>query len=381
MDFYKPFLFLACADADWIASHKESLQGEFELNVFTSGSDCLSALNERQPDVLLLDTQLPGCNAWSMHREIRDDFNTSDVYQFLLCSESEAASADLAADDFMLRPAGGAPLLSKLRLLKKSLQQKQEAKAQMAYAQNVAMTAMSSMGELGVVMEFMSKSFGCRSIQAVGEQALHALEQYGLDGIVHFVWEGESYTTRSNNAEIGSSDREQIAQLRTLGRLLEIKEQLAVNFDHTTILIKNMPDDPERCGRIRDNIATLCEGIESRVAGLLLEHDNLLKQQGIRYAVCEIRDSVANLYERQLDHQQQSRELMLELIDDFETAFVHMAIRAEIENAMISELVNLRHKLDELWDKPNEVDAKLRTVVASLETLAGDVGAGRIATT
>lgn len=72
--------------------------------------------------------------------------------------------------------------------------------------------------------------------------------------------------------------------------------------------------------------------------------------------------------------------MMLELIDDFEAAFVHMAIRAEIENAMIGELVNLRHKLDELWDKPNEVDAKLHTVVTSLETLAGDVGAGRITT-
>lgn len=378
MDCYKPFLFLATADEAWIASHKESLQQEFELNVFTSGSDCLSALNERQPDVLLLDTQLPGCDAWSLHREIRDDFNTSDVYQFLLCNENEAAHPDLAADDFMLRPTGGGPLLSKLRLLKKSLQQKQEAKSQMAYAQNVAMTAMCSMGELGVVMEFMSKSFACRSIQAVGEQALLALQQYELDGIIHFVWEGESYTTRSNQAEVLDSDREQIAQLRTLGRLLEIKEQLVVNFDHTTILVKNMPEDPERCGRIRDNIATLCEGIESRVAGLLLEHDNLLKQQGIRYAVCEIRDSVANLYERQQAHQQQGREMMIGLIDDFEAAFVHMAIRADIENMMISEMVELRHKLDQLWDKPNEVESKLRVVVASLETLAGDVGASRV---
>ena len=378
MDCYKPFLFLATADEAWIASHKESLLQEFELNVFTSGSDCLSALNERQPDVLLLDTQLPGCDAWSLHREIRDDFNTSDVYQFLLCNENEAAHPDLAADDFMLRPAGGGPLLSKLRLLKKSLQQKQEAKSQMAYAQNVAMTAMCSMGELGVVMEFMSKSFACRSIQAVGEQALLALQQYELDGIIHFVWEGESYTTRSNQAEVLDSDREQIAQLRTLGRLLEIKEQLVVNFDHTTILVKNMPEDPERCGRIRDNIATLCEGIESRVAGLLLEHDNLLKQQGIRYAVCEIRDSVANLYERQQAHQQQGREMMIGLIDDFEAAFVHMAIRADIENMMISEMVELRHKLDQLWDKPNEVESKLRVVVASLETLAGDVGASRV---
>ena len=200
--------------------------------------------------------------------------------------------------------------------------------------------------------------------------------QFGSTGVA--LLDTRFHRSFAHDSESPFLGKEQIAQLRTLGRLLEIKEQLVVNFDHTTILVKNMPEDPERCGRIRDNIATLCEGIESRVAGLLLEHDNLLKQQGIRYAVCEIRDSVANLYERQQAHQQQGREMMIGLIDDFEAAFVHMAIRADIENMMISEMVELRHKLDQLWDKPNEVESKLRVVVASLETLAGDVGASRV---
>jgi hypothetical protein len=148
---------------------------------------------------------------------------------------------------------------------------------------------------------------------------------------------------------------------------------MIVNYEHTSILIREMPDDNTRCGRIRDNIATLCEGIESRVVGLLLEHDNLLKQQGIRYAVFEIRDSVANLYERQMDDMKAGRNLIGQVSDDFEDAFLHLALAPEVENQMVGLLVELRQKLTEIWSRPSEVEARLQRVISSLETLAGEV--------
>ena len=247
----------------------------------------------------------------------------------------------------------------------------------MAYAQKVAMTAMSSMGELGVVMNFMSKSFSCRSIQSVGELALQSLTQYELDCIIYFSWEGEHSIARSGGQEISPEDREHIMQLRPLGRLLELNGQMIVNFEHTSILVRQMPEDVEQCGRLRDNIAMLCEGVEARVTGLLMEHDNVLKQQGIRYAVCEIRDSVANLHARQLDYLKTGRDMIGQVTDDFEDAFVHLALMPEAENQLISQLVNLRQRLTDLWSQPGEVEARLQSVVHALEVLAGDVGASR----
>jgi len=371
----KPFLFLASADETWITGHKDALLKEFDLNIFRAGAACQAALAERRPDILLLDTALPDVDAFAMHLAIRDDFSTSDVYQLLLCSDEEAGRADFDGNDFIVKPFSDRALFQKLALLKKTLARERVAREQMSYAQNVALTAMSSMGELGVVMEFLTKSFACQSIQAIGDLAANALRQYELDSVVHFTWEGESYTACTDGGEVTAEEREHIAQMRALGRLLEIKEQLIVNFEHTTMLVRQMPDDSARCGRIRDNIATLCEGVESRVLGLLLEHDNLLKQQGIRYAVCEIRDSVANLYERQIADLAAGRELIGKVTDDFEDAFVHMGMMPEIENQLIGQLVTLRQRITGIWTRPSEVDAKLRTVIGSLETLAGEVGA------
>ena len=371
----KPFVFLAAADQDFLHRIKAALHGSVNLNVFDDGEACRQALAAHGPQALILDTRLPG--GYDLHRAIRDDFDTGDIYQLLLCTADEAARDDLVADDFLPGPISDGVVLGKIRRLLQTLEQRRRGGEQMAYAQKVAMTAMSSMGELGVVMNFMSKSFSCRSIQSVGELALQSLAQYELDCIVYFSWEGEHSIARSGGQEVSPEDREHIMQLRPLGRLLELNGQMIVNFEHTSILVRQMPDDVEQCGRLRDNIAMLCEGVEARVTGLLMEHDNVLKQQGIRYAVCEIRDSVANLHARQLDYLKTGRDMIGQVTDDFEDAFVHLALMPEAENQLISQLVNLRQRLTDLWSQPGEVEARLQSVVHALEVLAGDVGASR----
>jgi hypothetical protein len=266
-------------------------------------------------------------------------------------------------------------LFFKLAQVGKIFEQKAASREQMAYAQNVAFTSMSSMGELGVVMQFLSKSFTCNTIQSVAALAVESLLQYELEGAVYVLWDGDSLIRTHDGAEISPHNYTLIEQRRTLGRLLEIERNLVVNFDHVSILITNLPeDDSQRLGRIRDNIATLAEGIESRIQGLLLEHDNILKQQGIRYAAWEIRDSVKNLDARQNADLTNTRQLVNDVIDDFENTFLHMGMQPEIENQLIGELVELRRKIGEIIARPGEVHSKLQTVIAALETMAGKVG-------
>ncbi|MDD2885384.1 MAG: hypothetical protein PHT48_10120 [Dechloromonas sp.] len=368
-----PFVFVVSADMAWVARIKPALTARCELNVFSSLAACRTALQATQPAAMVLDAEMSGEDVLQFLRDIKDDFSTSDVRVLLLCDASLAESTDFLADDFLVKPFSNALFEQRFRLLCQALQQAAEVRSQMSYAQTVAMTAMSSMGELGVVMDFMSKSFARRSIQSVGDLALGSLQQFDLDCVIHFAWEGESYTARTAGAEVLAEDREHIIQMRTLGRLLEINDQLIVNFDHASVLVRQLPEDMERRGRIRDNVATLCEGIESRLQGLLLENDNLLKRQGIRYAVCEIRDSVANLYARQMADLAAGRDLMGRVIDDFEETFAHLGLLPEVENALIGQLVGLRQQISAFWERPAEVELRLRSVVGSLETLAGDV--------
>lgn len=230
------------------------------------------------------------------------------------------------------------------------------------------------MGELGVVMQFLSKSFTCHNIQSVANLATEALRQYELEGAVYLIWEGDHHVMTTSGSALPTDQETLIIQRRTLGRLLEIERTLVVNFEHVTVLVTNLPEnDAERLGRIRDNIATLAEGIESRIQGLLLEYDNLLKQQGIRYAVSEIRNSVVDLQARQMADLMHTRALVNHVINDFEATFIHMALHTEHENQMIGDLVDLRHKIEDIVSTPGDVHNKLQVVVAALQTLAGEM--------
>ncbi|MDD5297354.1 MAG: hypothetical protein PHU46_10600 [Rhodocyclaceae bacterium] len=369
----KLFVFLVTADEAFIQLHKERLGREFDLNVLRSRAECQAALNDRQPQLLILDTSLPDGDGFVLHWEIREDFMTSDVYQILLCSETQVARDDFVANDFLLKPFGEETFWRKLALVQKVFEDNARVREQTSYAQGVALTAMSAMGELGVVMQFLSKSFACENIPSVADLALDALRQYELQGVVQFLWEGDSYTATTDGNSPTEEQLTLIAQRRTLGRLLEIEQNLVVNFDHVSILLTNMPDDAQRCGRIRDNVATLAEGVESRIQGLLLEHDNILKQQGIRYAVFEVRDSVKNLDVRQLEDLHATRHLVNMVIDDFEDAFLHMGMVPEVENQLIGQLVTLRQKVTGIVGRPSEVHEKLQSAILALETLAGKV--------
>lgn len=371
----KLFLFLVSADDAFVARHREHLVRDHDLNVYRSAAECRDGLALRRPDLLVIDTALPGDDGFALHRLLRDDFDTSDLFQLLLCDAADLGREGFDADDLLIRPVDDLAFRRKLEQLRKQFAHQASAREQMAYAQGVALTAMSAMGELGVVMQFLSKSFACHTVQSVAGLALDSLRQYELTGTVHIVWEGDGLALTTDGSEPDAETRTLIAQRRTLGRILEIDRKLIVNFDHVSVLVTNLPeDDVQRRGRIRDNIATLAEGIESRINGLLLEHDNVLKQQGIRYAVWEIRDSVRNLDARQMADLGRSRELVSRVIDDFEDAFLHLGMVPEVENQLIGQLVELRHRVGEIVGRPGEVHEKLQIVIGALETLAGEVG-------
>jgi len=368
------FLHIVSADGPFCERLRALLSDSAECCFFEGAEACLAELARHTPDAVIIDASMADDAGFRLHRTLRDDFDHAGLYQILLCPPDMIGREGLAPDDLLVLPASDALIALRLSMLEKRIEEQANTRAQMSYAQNVAFTSMSAMGELGVVMQFLSKSFACHNVQAVARLAVDALCQYELAGAVYLVWEGDHHVQTTSGDPLSEDNEALILQRRTLGRVLEIERNLVVNFDHVSVLVTNLPeDDAARLGRIRDNIATLTEGIESRIQGLLLEHDNLLKQQGIRYAVNEIRDSVIDLDARQMTDLMQTRALVNELIDEFGRSFHHMSLHAEHENLLIGDLVELRTRIGDIVGKPGEVHQRLKSVVDALQTLAGEM--------
>ena len=83
---------------------------------------------------------------------------------------------------------------------------------------------------------------------------------------------------------------------------------------------------------------------------------------------------MADLYQRQRVDVASGREMISEVTEHFEQAFLHLALAPALENQMVGLLVELRQELADIWARPSEVEDRLKRVIASLETLAGEVG-------
>ena len=134
------------------------------------------------------------------------------------------------------------------------------------------MAAMSSAGELGVVLHFLRESFLCKTLASLTGKALDALEQYGLSSTIQLRTQKQN-TTVGHEKKIPDIEHELFELVASSDcRIHSFGTRSIFNFNPVIILIKNMQIDDEALqGRHRDNIAILAEGIQARLEALLLQ--------------------------------------------------------------------------------------------------------------
>ena len=60
-----------------------------------------------------------------------------------------------------------------------------------------------------------------------------------------------------------------LSRLREKGRIFDFGEHTLVNYNHISLLIRDMPlDQPDRHGRIKDNVVVLLNGAEARIKAI-----------------------------------------------------------------------------------------------------------------
>ncbi len=369
-----PLLYVADADAVFCAAVEEMLSGDFAVRSFSDGIACVSLLSEKQPAILLLSANLPDAPGMELCRDIRGDGQLRDTHVILLLgSDATQETIELAhaagCDEALTHPVDLANLCRQLRTTHRLASERSSFRQQANYAQQVAMTAMTSMGELGMVLQFLSKCFTCTSLKEVAQEVLVTLAHYDLKGAVQ-VRSPQDTLTESTAGGNAAENVVVIQKLHGIGRIFEFRSRMVINYEHVTILMCDVPDDAELRGRIRDNVAMLAEGAEARAASLLVETDNRRKQTGIRYALGEILGMTEELQERQRSSQERAKAAVSGVMNRFESAFLRCGLTANQEAELIGLLADLRQEVAGVGLSAEEVDNKLQRVTRSLQSIA-----------
>ena len=363
-------VFVVDDDAIILDVLRATLAAECELDTFASAEACLSALADVKPDLFLLDVSMPVMDGYALCRQLKDDWDTQDIpVVFISASnnnETRMLCYEAGGDDFIQKPFDPAELLSKLGVAGRILAEKKALREQAGYAQRTAMAAMVSMGELGVVLQFLSKSFACNTLDELAAALLDAMQQYDLQAAVQMRI-GDEVLTLSHNGRNVPLEVSVLNHVRESGRIFQFKSRCVFNYGQVTLLVKNMPlEDAERCGRIRDNGALLAEGADARLRAIETEMLAARRRAGIESALPRLYSTLDGVQANYRRNCFELTQVMIDFQEQLAKAFISLGLM-ERQEEQLSSMAN-----DFVTRLVGTQDASLE-IVGHLEALAEDL--------
>lgn len=350
-----------------------ALEGEFQLETFVSAEACLARLAEQKPDIILLDVALPGIDGWQLCRQLKDDWETQDI-PVLFVSGSDDIEArllcyDAGGEDFIGKPVDPAELQRKMRVAAQLIASRRALSEQAGYAQRTAMSAMVSMGELGIVLQFLSKSFACATVGELALAVLDSMRQYDLQAAVQ-VRVGDEVLSLSDNGRDLPLEVSILNHVRLADRIFQFKSRCVFNYGRVTLLVNNMPvEDGERCGRIRDNGALLAEGADARLKSIEVEQIAQRRRSGIEATLPRLH---ATLDTVQAGYRRNCFELTQNMVD-FEEAlmksFISLGLTEQQEELLTGMAGEFMLRMVGTQDESLVIVGELEALAGSLQDL------------
>ncbi|MCW8854112.1 MAG: response regulator [Gammaproteobacteria bacterium] len=347
------------------------LSSSYTISAARSGEIALKIIRSSPPDLILLDILMPEMDGYEVCKQLRSDPITETIPVVFVSAadsiEERLKGYDVGGDDYVVKPFNSDELIKKINVLLHHKNEVEKLASNASEAMKVAMVAMTSAGELGNVLDFLSKSFTCHSSNELAKAMLDNLYGNNLHCAVQ-IRQGNNKINMSNNGIASPLEVAVIDKLKDIKRIYDFGSRTVINYPHVSLLIKNMPvDDPDLYGRIKDNIAILVEGAEERIKAISIEEEVKDKQESLQRIVLMTEQALSEIDARNKEHKLASTQIMENLLREIEEAFLRLGLTEEQELEMISMANRNVEKALSLYEEGLGVDEHLFAVMEQLQ--------------
>lgn len=361
-------------DAGLRALLRATLGRDYEVEQAIDGAAGVAAATQQQPDVILLDITMPGMSGYETCMLLKRAAATAGIPVIFLSAlsalDDRLAAYEAGGADFLPKPFEPEELLDKVEAALRGVAARNSLQAEARIASTMAMTALSAAGEIGVVLDFLRRSFSCTGFEELADGVIEAVANYGLDAVVQLRSAGGVLTRRRD----GASNALETAVMTTLascGRISALKNRLAVSYERATLMVTNMPAaDAERSGRLSDHLVMLAEAVDARVKAL----DDALQVRRQRAELKRVLDRVGvalnDIDHRNSRRRAQALETLHAMLGRTESMICSLGLSEDQEARVSESLRDAVFKVVDLFEEGLGVDAYLRTITADVGSAA-----------
>ncbi len=350
---------------------EELLQDNYDLLTAKSGESCLQQVGVQKPELILLDVNMPDMDGLETCACLKSDPETAEIpiiFVSALASQEELmAGYEAGGDDYITKPFSEEILQKKIEIVLASQQRKQELKSISDRAVEALMNNLSTTEELGMVVKFL---YQCQSVNTLDELAhnvFDTLREYELDSSLLILDEPENRIWFSDDIQ-RPMESQILESLRGQDRVVSFGTRLAINTDHATILVRNLPSEQAKIDRVREHLSILIEGLDTRIQAMQTQM-LLDERRAVLARVLEAtRENLANLDDKHKKQKTRAGEVLSAMGKELEKSLLRLDLSARQEAALKKTIASTAEKAESIYDEGLELDEQFQGIIDDLSS-------------
>jgi CheY-like chemotaxis protein len=356
---------------------EESLAGFCKIIHARDGDEGLRLTNKYNPDIILLDIEMPGMSGYDVCKAIKHSESTQDIPVMFLSSKIELSDRvkgySVGASDYITKPFNAEELIARIKVLYEYRQQCAKLKLDIAKANKTAEIAMTESGDMGRIMRYVGQSYHANNFQSLSEHFFAFFAPLNLDVVVVFWYQGTG-VFYSQQSGVCPLEQELLEQHRQAQRFVDIGSSTIINYPKVSLLIKNMPVDNDALyGRYKDLFPHILEVTNEKV--ITMERSESSYEQAAQISTA-LQDIVKQLTTQNIE-QNKSTKVFIEQLHELDCAIKLQQTQAnpadltlyisQLDQTMQlfvsanSDLAFIKYQLKQVAESRNELISNLRT--------------------
>lgn len=270
-------------------------------------------------------------------------------------------------DEALYRPTNESIEIALLKSILLS-EKKQQYLEKLNTVESMARTAIYNSCELGVVVHLLTDLVNAAGMEDFAIKIVDALQKFELNASVQVRLSGKCYEASSSGV-VSMIEKKLLGEGVSDSRIAAFGCRSVFNENHISILIKNMPQNEEKYGRINDHLANIVHASNDLLINMdeRLKNDNN-KQDGIISSIISFKDDLIDINENIFKYSNYFKQKMLHIKDRvYESSLSLDLSDSQIDklNEAVSELV---HDNDEFEDFNIDLEISLSSLEDKIKT-------------